>query len=83
MLETNRQLIDSRLGVTQQLMSFVKICGQLNEQMNKLEMLIADEKQHLDLAMLENSRYVKLQHLKGSKRLFFKGFDPAVVFTSV
>ena len=70
MLETNRQLIDSRLGVTQQLMSFVKICGQLNEQMNKLEMLIADEKQHLDLAMLENSRYVKLQHLKGFKSFY-------------
>ena len=56
MLETNRTLIDSRLAVTEQLITFVKICGELSEQMNKLESLIAEEKQHLDTTMLENSR---------------------------
>ena len=56
LLETNRHLIDSRLAVTEQLITFVKICGELNEQMNKLEMLIANEKQQLDMTVLENSR---------------------------
>ena len=56
LLETNRQLIDCRLAVTEQLITFVKICGELNEQMNKLEMLILDEKQQLDMTVLENSR---------------------------
>ena len=56
LLGSNRQLIDSLLAVTDQLITFVKICGELNEQMNKLEMLIADEKQHLDMTLLENSR---------------------------
>ena len=57
LLETNKQLIETRLAVTEQLLTFVKICGELNEQMNKLEMLIADEKQHLDMSVLETSRY--------------------------
>ena len=57
LLETNRQLIDSRLAVTDQLITFVKICGELNEHMNKLEMLIADEKQQLDKTVMENSRW--------------------------
>ena len=56
LLETNKQLIETRLAVTEQLLAFVKICGELNEQMNKLEMLIADEKQHLDMSVLESSR---------------------------
>ena len=56
LLETNRQLIDSRLTVTEQLISFVRICGELRQQMNKLEMLIADEKQHWDMTVLEQSR---------------------------
>ena len=56
LLETNRHLIDSRLAVTEQLITFVKICAELNEQMNKLEMLIANEKQQLDMTVLENSR---------------------------
>ena len=56
-LETNRQLIGSRLTVTEQLISFVRICGELRQQMNKLETLIADEKQRWDLTVLEQSRY--------------------------
>ena len=44
--------------VTEQLLTFVEISGQLRQQIHKLEMLIADEKQQLDMTVLEQSRYV-------------------------
>ena len=56
MLESNRNLIDTRLLITELLIIFVKICGELSEQMNKLEMLIEKEKGHLDNTALESSR---------------------------
>ena len=56
MLESNRNLIDTRLLITEQLIIFVKICGELSEQMNKLETLIENEKGHLDNNALESSR---------------------------
>ena len=55
-LGTNKQLIECRLAVTEQLITFVKICGELRQQMNKLEMLIAEERQHWDMTVLEQSR---------------------------
>ena len=61
-LETNKQLIEIRLAVTEQLITFVKICGELRQQMNKLEMLIAEERQHWDMTVLEQSRYEHSQH---------------------
>ena len=56
MLESNRYVIDTRLLITEQLIIFVKICGELSEQMNKLETLIENEKGHLDNTALESSR---------------------------
>ena len=56
MLESNRNLIDTRLLITEQLIIFVKICGELSEQMNKLETLIENKKGHLDNTALESSR---------------------------
>ena len=55
-LGTNKQLIECRLAVTEQLITFVKICGELRQQMNKLETLIAEERQHWDMTVLEQSR---------------------------
>ena len=56
MLESNRNVIDTRLLITEQLIIFVKICGELSEQMNKLETLIENEKGHVDNNALESSR---------------------------
>ena len=56
MLESNRYVIDTRLLITEQLIIFVKICGELSEQMNKLETLIENKKGHLDNNALESSR---------------------------
>ena len=58
MLHTNKQIIEWRRMVTEQLLTFVEISGQLRQQIHKLEMLIADEKQQLDMTVLEQSRYV-------------------------
>ena len=72
MLESNRNLIDSRLLITEQLIIFVKICGELNEQMNKLEMLIENEKGHLDNTVLESSRYPFFCQTMFSYQLFLE-----------
>ena len=55
-MESNKQLIEIRLAVTGQLITFVKICGELSQQMNTLELLIAEEREHWDLTVLEQSR---------------------------
>ena len=60
MLHTNKQIIEWRRMVTEQLLTFVEISGQLRQQIHKLEMLIADEKQHWDMTVLEQSRYTNI-----------------------
>ena len=56
MLESNRNVIDTRLLITEQLIIFDKICGELSEQMNKLETLIENKEGHVDNTALESSR---------------------------
>ena len=62
-LATNKQLIEIRLAVTEQAITFVKICRELRQQMEKLEMLIAEERHQWDMTVLEQSRYTNIPNI--------------------